>query len=85
MIAKPNRPRKTARHAAILAAQAQGCTCDVEAVTRGTHGPNAAYIELRHDDWCPLYRVMCERPPGPARTQITIHPGQATWAKDDDE
>lgn len=63
---------------AIRAARAQGCTCDVE-IRFGSpehpfHGTEAEKygVSVMHDDWCPLLRVMEERKPGLARTQLVI-------------
>jgi hypothetical protein len=57
-----------ARQIAIRAARAQGCTCNVEVIGSGLE------FTLRHDAWCPLLRVMEERGPGPARSQLVIAP-----------
>jgi hypothetical protein len=49
------------------AVKAQGCVCDVEIVPVGDEE-----YQARHDDWCPLLRVMEEREPGLARSQVIL-------------
>lgn len=50
--------------------RAQGCTCEValEIVSWEEGMPQVA---ARHDDWCPLLRVMQERDPS-ARHQVVL-------------
>lgn len=57
------RQRETqVRKIALQVARAQGCTCqpDYEVVGWIRDTPEVA---LKHDDWCPLLRVMEERGP----------------------
>jgi hypothetical protein len=63
---------RDARKAARAAARRQGCACHVEAVVLGWVA-GIPEVQVRHDDWCPLLRVMQEREPG-ARSQIVITP-----------
>lgn len=80
MIAKPSRPARQAKRAALAAARAQGCTCDVKVVVQPPNGVGGLHdITLRHDSWCPLLRVMEERSPGPARSQVVL------WRQDGGE
>jgi hypothetical protein len=59
-----------ARKALLTACRAQGCTCDVEAEVLRWHGA-IPEVAARHDDWCPLLRVMQER--GPDRAPQIVH------------
>ena len=64
------RRQREARTAAIRAARAMGCTCDVQIEfglrDHPLHGAvdDLTAVLVRHDDWCPLLRVMEERKPG---------------------
>jgi hypothetical protein len=37
-------------------------------------GDDAYRVTLKHDPWCPLLRVIEERKPGLARSQLVIYP-----------
>jgi hypothetical protein len=71
------RRRTAARKNAILAVKAQGCTCrpeiDFDAPDHPLHGQlgPCEQVSVRHDDWCPLYRVLQEREPM-ARMQAVV-------------
>ena len=73
------RKQATARKNAIRAVKAQGCTCKPEIVFGAPDHPGAGKIwpgntvSIRHDDWCPLLRVLQEREPG-ARMQLLVYP-----------
>jgi len=56
------------RHASLKAARAQGCLCLPEFAPDTVAG--VPVLAVRHDIWCPLLRVMEERPPGLARSQV---------------
>lgn len=59
---------------ALRACRGQGCTCDVEIEVETVEGLDAPAAVVRHEDHCPLLRVMQERPPGLARTQAVLRP-----------
>lgn len=64
--------QKGLRRVSIRAAKAQGCVCDVQiSFVDNEHGIDEC--KVMHDDWCPLLRVMEERPPGLARSQAVIY------------
>jgi hypothetical protein len=56
---------------AIAAARAQGCACQPDVLVEWNTGEHVSHISLGHQDWCPLLRVMQERPPA-ARTQAFV-------------
>jgi hypothetical protein len=71
-----DRERRLAK-AARKAARVQGCVCNVEITFDRTDHPlrsidGMAPVSVAHDDWCPLLRVLEERPPGLARTQLML-------------
>jgi hypothetical protein len=58
------------RRAALHAARAQGCVCRPELAPDIVEGVRV--IATRHDDWCPLLKIMEERPPGLSRAQVLL-------------
>jgi hypothetical protein len=58
---------------ALKAARAQGCVCDPEIMVSWNAG-EVPLIDVAHDDWCPLLRVMQEREPA-GRYQAVLDPG----------
>src|SRR3954447_14402356 len=79
--------RREAAKKMLAAARTEGCVCDVEIVFDAPdhplagHGSSAVHVvSLRHDDWCPLLRVMEEHEPGLARAQLLLYRrgGEAT-------
>lgn len=71
--------RKAVERGAIRAVRAQGCTCNPEVAFDAPDHPLAAAARdgvvpatVKHDSWCPLLRVIEERPPSAGRTQIAI-------------
>jgi hypothetical protein len=44
--------------AAVIAARAQGCTCNVEIEVIGVVGRYTPEINIKHDDDCPLLRAV---------------------------
>ena len=70
MIAKPNRPGREAKRAALRAARAIGCVCAPEITVRWLGDlPLAA---VAHDPWCPALRV--QEGNGTPSADVVIYP-----------
>jgi hypothetical protein len=54
MIAKPDRPGRAAKRAALDAPRRGGCVCNP--VVRITWRDDVPLVRLYHDAWCPLTR-----------------------------